>query len=334
MDHSLEIDQPKIIFIGGTGRSGTNITKAILANHPEVASLPFEYRFIIDPDGIVDFYRSYSATWSPYLADRRLKRLERLLEILAEESILHRLIGNLLRSVGSRKFLSPRQYHGWNLDKHLPNFKQYSRELLEELRRFSFSAYWVGTESYAHFPQLYHAGPKTKAELACILGKFVCRTIDDFLRSKNKTFFVEDNTWNILFAHELVELIPTAKVLHVYRDPRDVVASLMRQRWAPSEIIPTALWYKDIMAYWFTVRANIPPESYYEFSLEDLVASTESIVKRISKFAGIPYHPALLDTDLGKSHTGRWKKEFTKKEKQVIQDILSDEINSLGYTFD
>jgi hypothetical protein len=63
----------KMIFVGGTGRSGTSIVKELIAAHPGAASLPFEYRFIIDPDGLVDFYTSYTAAWSPYLADRTLK---------------------------------------------------------------------------------------------------------------------------------------------------------------------------------------------------------------------------------------------------------------------
>ena len=60
-----------MILVGGTGRCGTSILKEILATHPNAASLPFEYRFIIDPDGIIDFYASYTATWSPYIADRK-----------------------------------------------------------------------------------------------------------------------------------------------------------------------------------------------------------------------------------------------------------------------
>ena len=55
----------KVIFIGGSGRSGTNILRKILSNHSKVASLPFEHRFIIDPNGIIDFYNSFTLNWSP-----------------------------------------------------------------------------------------------------------------------------------------------------------------------------------------------------------------------------------------------------------------------------
>ena len=49
----------KVIFIGGSGRSGTNILRKLLSKHSQVASLPFEHRFIIDPDGIIDFFYNW-----------------------------------------------------------------------------------------------------------------------------------------------------------------------------------------------------------------------------------------------------------------------------------
>lgn len=332
MDSSIKANDPKIIFIGGTGRCGTNISKALLTNHPQVATLPFEYRFIIDPDGIVDFYRSYTATWSPFLADRRLKRLEILLHTLAEEPTLHRLAGSLIRYINrDGKTLAPRRYYGWNLDVHLPNFKQYTRDLMVKLTEFSFSACWVGTESYAFHPGVYHAGPKSQDELAQILGDFIRRVINGFLVKRGQVFYVEDNTWNILFARELIELVPTAKILHVYRDPRDVVASFTHQRWSPSDTRQAALWYKSIMNHWFTVRADLPRGSYYEYSLESLVNSTEQVVKEICHFTGIPYDPTLLEIDLTKSNSGRWRQEFSNEDQQIIQDVLGETVREFGY---
>jgi Sulfotransferase family len=333
MDSPLSAGDPNIIFVGGTGRSGTNITKDLLAKHPQVATLPFEYRFIIDPDGIVDFYRGYAAVWSPYLADRRLKRLEKLLNTLAGEPLGHRLLGNLIRRLDPRgRVLSPRQYHGWHLNEHLPGFAQLSQELLAKLRAFSFPAFWVGTESYAYRPHVYHASPMSREELASILGRYLCQVIGRFLAKQNKQFFVEDNTWNILVARELIELVPHARILHVYRDPRDVVASFMQQRWSPGAVKEAALWYDSMMKHWFTVRAGLPPGSWYEFSLENLVGDTERVVSEICDFCGIPYDPVLLETDLGRSHTGRWRRDLSCEEHQVAESILSNTLTELGYS--
>jgi hypothetical protein len=328
----MKIFMPNMIFVGGTGRSGTSIVKEALANHPDAASLPFEYRFIIDPDGLVDFYASFTATWSPYLADRRLKRLEGLLNSLAHEPLRHRFLSRLIRRWNrTGRILSPRAYHGWELNRHLPNFEQHTQTLMSKLIEFSFPACWVGTESYQLLPRIYHSAPRQKEELARILGDFIQVIIDDLLKVANRKFFVEDNTWNILLAKEILELVPEAKIIHVYRDPRDVVASFSRQRWSPIDRTQGAHWYKSMMGHWFNLRSSLPTGSFYELKLEDLVTSPAEVLQNVCTFAGIPFDRVILQTDLSHSHSGRWKREYSKEEKAKVQAILAEVIETLGY---
>jgi hypothetical protein len=322
----------KIVFVGGTGRSGTSIVKEILANHSGAASLPFEYRFIIDPDGLIDFYASYTAVWSPYIADRKLKNLECFLETLAHEPLHHRIIGRFLRRLNrDGKILSPRKYHGWELNQHLPNYAKHVQNLISKLVQFSFPACWVGTASYSYLPQVYHASPKTKEELASILGDFIQNVVGDFVAQSGKSFFVEDNTWNIFFAKEIIELVPEAKIIHVYRDPRDVVASFSHQRWSPTDKIQGACWYQTMMDRWFALRSLLPGNCYIEVKLEDLVSHPKDVLLEICRFLGISLEQGMLQVDLGHAHQGRWMQEFTLFEKEKVQAILGDIIVELGY---
>lgn len=322
----------RVVFIGGTGRCGTNILRKILAKHSEVVTLPFEYRFIIDPDGIVDFYRTYAETWSPYMADRRLKRLETLLNGLARQSLLSKTLGRILSAFdGNGKFVSPRRYFGYELKRHIPHFEQYVSELLFELREFSYSGSWVGTESYAVFPKIYYTGPKCQDELDGPLSNFLRKVVHSLLERANAKVYVEDNTWNILFARELLQLLPEAKILHIYRDPRDVVASFSKQRWCPTDKEQAAIWYRSIIARWFSIRPDLPANSYYEFKLEDLVNSTKSVVKEICEFVGLSYERQMLDIDLSKSHSGRWEKEYSEEERRDVHEVLGEVIKKLGY---
>lgn len=327
-----EAPAPKILMVGGTGRSGTSITKDLIARHPQAASLPFEYRFIVDPDGLVDFYTSCGAIWSPYVVDRRLKRLERFLKHLAGEPGYHRVFSDLIQwcdPSGDR--CSPRAYHGWRLSRHLPNFDDHVDTLMSRLVDFSFSACWVGTESYKLHPEIYFARPRLKEELADILGHFIRSVIQDLLEHTNKAFFVEDNTWNILFAREILQLLPGARIIHVYRDPRDVVASFAQQRWSPTDKEQAALWYRSIMERWFDIRLSLPPESYHEVSLEQLVSSPGEVVQGICEFAEISFDSSMRQVDLSHSHSGRWRRECSKEEQTKIQDILGNIIAKLGY---
>lgn len=54
MDLTVLMAQSAPIFIGGTGRSGTTITARILGSHSRIYMVPFEVRFIVDPDGLCD----------------------------------------------------------------------------------------------------------------------------------------------------------------------------------------------------------------------------------------------------------------------------------------
>ena len=315
----------KMIFIGGTGRSGTSIVNKILASHPDAASLPFEYRFIIDPDGLVDFYASYTASWSPFLADRRLKRLEWMLNSLAREPWLSRIIGHVLQGLNyDGKKLSPRSYQGWELKRHLPNYELHVQQLMSELIEFSFSARWPGSESYQLSPHLYYAAPRSKGELAQILGGFVRNVISDLLEHTGKGFFVEDNTWNVLFAREILDFIPSAKIVHVYRDPRDVVASFSCQRWSPNDKEQGAIWYRDMINHWTGVRSTIPSDSFYEIELEELVIDPETVIKSVCEFAEISFDPVMLELDLSHSHSGRWKAEYNAEERAKVTAVLND----------
>ena len=321
-----------MILVGGTGRSGTSILKEVIASHSDAASLPFEYRFIIDPDGLIDFYASFTATWSPYLADRRLKRLESLLNNLGREPLHHKILGRLLRWLNrDGKMLSPRAYHGWELNHHLPHWDQHVQTLMSELVEFSFPACWVGTESYQFSPEVYHSASRSRQELARILGGFVQDVIDDLLDRTGKEFFIEDNTWNVLFAREIIELLPEAKIIHIHRDPRDVVASFSRQRWCPADKEQGARWYRAMMAHWFNVRSDLPIGTYYEVGLEELVAAPEAVLREVCEFAEISFDRAMLQVDLGDSHSGRWEAEFSDAEKGVVHEILGDIISELGY---
>lgn len=48
------LESPPPIFVGGTGRSGTTVTAAVLGQHPDYATVPLEVRFHVDRGGLPD----------------------------------------------------------------------------------------------------------------------------------------------------------------------------------------------------------------------------------------------------------------------------------------
>lgn len=310
MDNEIE---NKLLFIGGTGRSGTNITRKILAEHSEVASFPFEYRFIIDPDGIIDFYQSISGAWSPYMADIKIKRLQSFLENLSNQS------------------MEKENYNDWELSKWFPNYQLNIRTLIDELRDFKYSGYWPGAIGKKSTYKITFSEYKTKQELSRILGKFLKKNIQDYIRINNKRFFVEDNTWNVLFAKEISEILPESKMIHVVRDPRDVIASFMEQGWCPNDFKRALKMYIAIMTRWFSVEDSLTNGYCKIIKLEELVLNKEKTVQDICRFSGIPFEQNMLDVNLNMANMGRWKKSLTRQNHELMERDLGSIFARLGY---
>lgn len=322
-----------MLFIGGTGRCGTSITRRVLGQHAKVATLPFEYRFLIDPDGIIDFWKTYSNSWSPYLADRRIKRLERFLAKLSKQSYLSRLLDKCINALGLKSLgvLTTRQYSGWALNNQIPGFDEINAELIHHLCSFKYAGSWVGAESYSINSKLYHAPSSSSEILLSVLQNYCWLVINRLLQKQECEFYIEDNTWNCLFATELLELFPGAKFLHVYRDPRDVVTSLIRQRWAPADIGQACQFYGDVMSKWFVIREGIDKSQLVEIAMEDLINNTKSTLDSIGKCTGLSFDNMKLQVSLTKSSIGRWRRELSANQQAELNDRLSQYIEEFGY---
>ena len=66
------------------------------------------------------------------------------------------------------------------------------------------------------------------------------------LKKDNKFVYLDDNTWNHLNFSELNKIFPNAYLIHIFRDPRDVVLSLSKQRWSPNTLKDCIIFYRQI----------------------------------------------------------------------------------------
>jgi hypothetical protein len=64
-------ESPDLVFVGGTGRSGTHVLAHLLASHPRYARVPIETRFHCNPQGFPDLL---SGKVSPEVFLRKLKK--------------------------------------------------------------------------------------------------------------------------------------------------------------------------------------------------------------------------------------------------------------------
>ncbi len=328
------MNKVNICLIGGTGRSGTSILRKIFANHPKVARVP-EWRGNIDPDGPIDFYISLKNGWSPHFFEVKVNRLERYLKKLGNSNIVEKAVVYLLHKIGFKPipvfpYKLSKSYALNEISRYSPNYTQHCNNLIENLVDFSFKGQWIGTRMFQPSIQKY-SSEKSSTELANIFGKFYRDIVNDILQHSEADYYVEDNTWNFLWFDYILELLPEAKLVHIYRDPRDVVASYRKQRWAPYSVRESAVFYRDLTNRWWKIREKLPSNSFIELSLEELVENSESTIKKISDFWGIPFDENLLNIDLSKSNKDRWKRDFSNDEKEILNDVLKDVIQKLNY---
>lgn len=317
-------------LIGGTGRSGTSILRQIFTGHPEVATAP-EWRFAIDPDGLLDFHCGVTQGWSPYVYDLRVKRLEALLRAVAHDSPwrrFYRAARRLTERRGPFK-LEPR-YLGIRAADHCPSFDQLADDLLRKLVAFRYAGSWTGMRQFEKAEMLY-APPPDRAAIERLLGDFMRQVAACVLEHRGARHYVEKNTWNILWFDRLLELLPEGRLVHIHRDPRDVVASYTKQAWTPSDPALAARMYADIVRRWWDIRARVPEGTFIEIALESLVRDPRSALDEICRFWGIPWHDGLLATDLSRSHTGRWQKELTPDQQRAVHEILAEPLRVMGY---
>jgi len=285
----------RTLLIGGTGRCGTNLLKNIFTNHSNVVTLPFEQRFFIDPDGIIDTYSSLKNIWSPFIADRKIKRLEKLLSEVSRNNIIHKFIGKVIsRFDKSGKFITQKNYIGWELNKYFPNFQVCNEILINGLTDFYFRGVYPGSESYKFKNKIQTNKPSTE-NLTNIFKKYLVDLIQDLLLYHNKEFFVEDNTWNIFFGREFLELLPNSKLINIYREPSSVINSMIKQRWCPTNYLDAKQWYENMIEYWNKVKKDLPKDFYYEVDFKDLVLSPRKTLSDLCNFVEIPFEESLLN---------------------------------------
>lgn len=114
---------------------------------------------------------------------------------------------------------------------------------------------------------------------------------------KEGELFLEKSPSHGLFIPEIVELLPGARIIHVLRDPRDVIASLLAashswgSNWAPNNARAAARYWLKHVSEIRKAAKNLPHWQYLEIRYEDLHTSTERVLEQCREFLDIEWMP-------------------------------------------
>jgi hypothetical protein len=315
-----------ITLIGGSGRSGTTILRRLLGRHRSICEVP-EWRLPVDPDGLVDFYVNVTSAWTPLSFDARYRALARLLGSVGPKgsfTSMYRRVVHRARLDGTVGRNLDVAYGAVDASRFCPNYPELAAALLNELRAFHYKATWTGSP-WLSDGRMVLGGPFEPDRLAAILGGFYRKIVAGALRARGAEHYLEKNTWYPLVFDRFLDLVPDARLISISRDPRDVVCSMAEQRWAPSDLVDTARYYRAIMDRWYAVRARLPVGSYLEVNYEELVAHPETELARITDFAGIPL--AEGPYGLSAAAVGRWQRVLGAADLDRIAPYIAPELD-------
>ena len=141
----------------------------------------------------------------------------------------------------------------------------------------------------------------TEPEMLDLLRDFMRKLLQRMLEPlTDDQFFVEKTPDHALYLAEMLELLPASRILHVLRDPRDVVASLMaasrtwasESSWAPARARDAAkLWVRTVNTVHGVIRRT-QSKQVLEVRYEDLHSTPFETLARIRDFIGFEWPQA------------------------------------------
>jgi len=125
-------------------------------------------------------------------------------------------------------------------------------------------------------------------------------TFSEFVKKEKGNIFCEKSPSHVLRISDIHSLLPQAKFIHIIRDSRSTVASLLAssrgwgKSWAPKTARDAAImWYLHVTEGKKQGK-TLPSGQYMEIHYEDLKKNAASELGRVLDFIGVDYSNDLL----------------------------------------
>jgi LPS sulfotransferase NodH len=183
-------------------------------------------------------------------------------------------------------------------------------------------------------------------------GDFLRIVMEETARHQGVGRWADCTPDHVLYLHRIKQTIPTALVIHIIRDGRDVALSMEKQGWPqqlswdrrPRRMAGGVYWE------WMTRRGCAEGEKlgldYIEVRYEDLVSKPREVLVRLSAFIGqqLDYDEILkvgigsvsrpntsFKDEAGFTPVERWKKFYSTEEIAEFEGLAGESLKRLGY---
>jgi hypothetical protein len=128
------------------------------------------------------------------------------------------------------------------------------------------------------------------------------RSVPDTLRAlyrayagaAGKTRYADKTPRNVLHIDLLGAAFPDARFVHLVRDGRDVVPSMLGLAFFPDRFPEAVLYWADRVERGRRAGRRLGPDRYIEVHYEELVADAPAVLAGLCDFLALPFDPAML----------------------------------------
>jgi len=321
-----------VFLIGGFGRSGTGAIHQLLRTHNKIFALPnYEFRLLTDPDGLLSLKSAVVDNWNIFQVDFALTRFIKIFNNLGSN-----YSGPYVRS-NFNKFFGK-------------SYMEALDQFLIDLGLVEYKGLWAGKSKLKQKlilkitkqnkllignPKIRYCNNLTDKEFFIYSQKLVQRMHENCMLDSKKSFILLNEPNSTQNVQSSMELSGAEKIIIVYRDPRDAFASFRTKDWSPTKISDAINYFKSVYNRWFIEKEKISNNNICEIKLESLVNDSSKQLDKLSEFLNIDININLIEKSNfspKNAHIGRWKNDFSIKEKDNINSAFSQILNYYDYS--
>ncbi len=183
-------------------------------------------------------------------------------------------------------------------------------------------------------------------------GNFFMMSLSLFANTMGKKKIAEKDPFYIECLPFVEKVFPDAYIIHIIRDPRDVVLSLKKVKWANADVAQHSYYYRE----------RVPPArrfgeenfgaKYVEIFYEDLLRHPEREIKRLCGRLGLDFREEMLKfhehsdriyvpgevewknnirRPIMSDNLGKWRTELTEGEVYKVETVCKRCFDELPY---
>ncbi len=230
------------------------------------------------------------------------------------------------------------------------------RNLANEENRIKLSHWFTDHfDNHTKLPDLGLEAGDIRKEIvssATSLGAAATGVFKLYSRKFNKPRWGDKRPYYIKYVKQLLALFPDAQIIHVVRDGRDCIASLMKMPWWKKDLAYTILNWQEAIQEGKRANRSLPVEQFIEIRYEDFVSHPEKWARELCRFLGekynsdmlkfqeiadiavpdykMPWHSATRQP-ISSTAIGRWQRDLEKWQVRLIEKTTGRELKEWGY---